>query len=1064
MADPTLELIQLLGLAPVAYPPISVLAAGNNFNQVVWGRTGNDTILPYEQYGPLNDFFGTYDDGKQQFDILLGDSEFPQLDQAFGQSRTWNDTYILGDWRKSYFIQDSLLSLGLSDIVLLADFETNKDTIELHGSASDYSIFYLSGLSVLAYNQPILPGFDLLKIPNIVAIILSAESTGPLDINAAYFKFIGTNPQPALLPSILQFGSPGVEITDAITVDHFGNIFVAGTTTGYVGPNFFGDNSGFRDAYIRKYSPSGTLIANYQFGSTGSDAIFDLVTDKSGNLYAVGSTTGDLAGETPQASTGVDGWIASFKGDLSGINWIKRVENDALSQQPGEVAGSYSIDLDFQGNLYISGVVDVPTPPGSDFPLSTDNAIAKYTPNGSLLWYKQYGWNGGTDFEEAYNSATDSAGNTFSVGFTTSGWSEDPNWSYNSSSLGTTAGLYDVWVSKTNKDGVSLWIRNLSTPDFEWLWGVDTDSNGNVYIAGTTLGTLPDNVDGNVNAGSYDCFVAKYDTNGTLKWLNQLGSSEDDQPFTLQVSPNNEVVIGGLTRGNLAQSHNAGGFDAFILNLNSDDGSVNWSQQFGTSGDDRCLDLAFGDGSIYAVGYTNGSLGAVNSGSFDTWVAKLKLSTGDILDFNSESELSNTSEIPSPTINPPVGPDIELLQKISLLLSSLENFDIQTIFGLLGLDGTQFNTQTILQLLSNISELPPYGLINLAPTGLDLSAISFDENIPDDSLIAILSSSDTDNSPQTFTYALIPGTGDTDNLAFSISNNKLHVTRSPDFEKKSTYTIRLSTTDQGGLSFERIVQLSVNDLQDTPIYTFNISADTVYEGGILFNSVSTENVAPRTQLYWSFSGNGINSADFSPATVAGTITLGEDGKASFTTNIAFDGIIDPNEVLSINFFSDPARTQQLGPTMLVTIKEPSVGVVTDGPDIITGTGANEIISGAPADSVLRGQGTVDKLTGGGGDDWFSLGDSLGVFYNDGLPTVQGTKDMAWITDFSTGDKIILHGSAGDYQLSSIRYSGFRGIGINAILPGHSISEPIGFVQSATLTSLSLLNPNQFTYI
>jgi hypothetical protein len=107
---------------------------------------------------------------------------------------------------------------------------------------------------------------------------------------------------------------------------------------------------------------------------------------------------------------------------------------------------------------------------------------------------------------------------------------------------------------------------------------------------------------------------------------------------------------------------------------------------------------------------------------------------------------------------------------------------------------------------------------------------------------------------------------------------------------------------------------------------------------------------------------------------------------------------------------------------------------------------------------------VDKLTGGGGDDWFSLGDSLGVFYNDGLPTVQGTKDMAWITDFSTGDKIILHGSAGDYQLSSIRYSGFRGIGINAILPGHSISEPIGFVQSATLTSLSLLNPNQFTYI
>jgi hypothetical protein len=71
--------------------------------------------------------------------------------------------------------------------------------------------------------------------------------------------------------------------------------------------------------------------------------------------------------------------------------------------------------------------------------------------------------------------------------------------------------------------------------------------------------------------------------------------------------------------------------------------------------------------------------------------------------------------------------------------------------------------------------------------------------------------------------------------------------------------------------------------------------------------------------------------------------------------------------------------------------------------------------------------------------------------------------MAWITDFSAGDKIILSGSASNYRLSSAFYSSFRGVLINALLPA-STPEPIGFVQSATLASLSLANLNQFTYL
>jgi hypothetical protein len=222
-------------------------------------------------------------------------------------------------------------------------------------------------------------------------------------------------------------------------------------------------------------------------------------------------------------------------------------------------------------------------------------------------------------------------------------------------------------------------------------------------------------------------------------------------------------------------------------------------------------------------------------------------------------------------------------------------------------------------------------------------------------------------------------------------------------------------------------------------------------------------VAPGTRIYWSFSGTGISSADLTDGILSGTSTLGADGGAGFTKTIAADGVVEGDEGLEVQFFSDIARTQQLGSTIQVSIKEPSVGVVTDGPDIITGSAAAETIRGVPTGSSQRGRGTVDKLTGGGGNDHFLLADTSGVFYDDGNATVSETRDMAWITDFSVGDKITLFGSAANYRLSSAFYSSFRGVLINALLPA-STPEPIGFVQSATLASLNLANTDQFIYL
>jgi hypothetical protein len=67
------------------------------------------------------------------------------------------------------------------------------------------------------------------------------------------------------------------------------------------------------------------------------------------------------------------------------------------------------------------------------------------------------------------------------------------------------------------------WVRQLGKSLNDISAGVATDGEGNVYITGYTSGSL-----GGANEGDYDAFVAKYSTDGTLLWKQQLGTSDRD--------------------------------------------------------------------------------------------------------------------------------------------------------------------------------------------------------------------------------------------------------------------------------------------------------------------------------------------------------------------------------------------------------------------------------------------------------------------------------------------------------------------------------------------------------
>ncbi len=105
--------------------------------------------------------------------------------------------------------------------------------------------------------------------------------------------------------------------------------------------------------------------------------------------------------------------------------------------------------------------------------------------------------------------------------------------------------------------------------------------------------------------------------------------------------------------------------------------------------------------------------------------------------------------------------------------------------------------------------------VNEAPTFLNLSATSITENNLVNAVIGTFSSNDPDEG-DTFTYSLVTGTGDTDNAAFAISGTLLQANTTFDFETQNSYSIRVRTTDQNGLLFEKSVLVNVSDVNEAP--------------------------------------------------------------------------------------------------------------------------------------------------------------------------------------------------------------------------------------------------------
>ena len=149
--------------------------------------------------------------------------------------------------------------------------------------------------------------------------------------------------------------------------------------------------------------------------------------------------------------------------------------------------------------------------------------------------------------------------------------------------------------------------------------GIAVDSNGNIYVTGSTTGAL----DANALVGTQDLFLTKYNSIGVRNSTKQLGvSTKATASNAIAIDSNNNVYIVGTTAGGLDGNTLTGTQDLFLMMFDAANNKVR-TKQLGVStkatvATGVAVDL---NGNVYVVGYTNGDLDGITlTGTQDFFV------------------------------------------------------------------------------------------------------------------------------------------------------------------------------------------------------------------------------------------------------------------------------------------------------------------------------------------------------------------------------------------------------------------------------------------------------------
>jgi hypothetical protein len=382
-----------------------------------------------------------------------------------------------------------------------------------------------------------------------------------------------------------QFGTDKEEYALNHVIDNYGNVYVAGKTTGIME----GKNRGMNDGFITKIDSLGNTVWSKQFGTSGEEDIQWSAIDNTGCIYITGSTTGILSEKNFGKE---DIFIVKYKPDGE-MEWCRQFGSDSTDVAKG-------IYADNKGYVYLTGMTAGKL--GQSSFGKADGFVMKLDNKGSPLFITQFGTSG-DDYSYAITGGANS--DIFICGST---WGD----------LGAkNKGLIDGFTGKLTDNGKVEGYTQFGSEGFDIAMNLKVDDKNNIYVGGTTSGNF-----GCQQLGDGDCFLIKMGPEGGILWNNQFGTKNNDGTRAIAFNPEIPDII--IVSGILCLPPGK----AFIR-VYKKDGTLLWEQNFaalgkngGTSGKDVTLDNR---GNFYHMGLTGANLFDTLSGEHDVYLVKYRL-------------------------------------------------------------------------------------------------------------------------------------------------------------------------------------------------------------------------------------------------------------------------------------------------------------------------------------------------------------------------------------------------------------------------------------------------------
>ena len=356
-----------------------------------------------------------------------------------------------------------------------------------------------------------------------------AERILPLLATIIYVALAATSAQAQFLWSerIVSAATLPSDVPDiGMCLDTNGNCYVTGW---FDGTNNFGGviltnlSVGGSDIFVAKYNATGALQWAQRAGGTPGNLNTGrgIGVDANGNIYVSGGYWGaaNFGSETLPSTSGEEFFLAKY--NTNGvIQWIQVCTNGSSS------VGGIGLAVDRAGNSFVLVVVDYLGGAGGTVTFGSTNItipdngsttltiLVKYDNTGAAKWAQLF-----DSSQESYATkvAVDAAGNVYVRGTFTS------DMTIGTSNLTVSAGsTKNMFIAKFNNAGALTWVQQPTGGDVD-EGGVAVDPAGNVYVSGSFDTNLNFGGITLTNAGSYDAFLAKYSSSGSIQWARQAG-------------------------------------------------------------------------------------------------------------------------------------------------------------------------------------------------------------------------------------------------------------------------------------------------------------------------------------------------------------------------------------------------------------------------------------------------------------------------------------------------------------------------------------------------------------